>query len=243
MCQAQPVSDPSGSPPNGHGSPVTAPFHLYLDSATRSDIERVLPNPLVYGVTTNPTLMRRAALSRAALPDFVGAVLGLGARVVHVQVEAVDSPSILRDARASLDLVSPGQIIPKIPATTAGFAAGAILSAEGVALTYTAVFAPEQVLFAAMAGAAYAAPYLGRLEGEGHEALALIGQMQAVIERYGPATRLLVASVRTREAFRSLIDLGVGAITVPPRLLAELLENPSTLDAERAFLAGLDKTP
>ena len=67
--------------------------------------------------------------------------------------------------------------------------------------------------------------------------------MQAVIERYGPATRLLVASVRTREAFRSLIDLGVGAITVPPLLLAELLENPSTLDAERAFLADLDKTP
>ena len=66
---------------------MTASFHLYLDSATRSDIEKVLPNPFVYGVTTNPTLMRRAALSRAALPDFVGAVLGLGARVVHVQVE------------------------------------------------------------------------------------------------------------------------------------------------------------
>ena len=100
---------------------MTASFHLYLDSATRSDIERVLPNPLVYGVTTNPTLMRRAALSRAALPDFVGAVLGLGARVVHVQVEAVDSPSILRDARASLDLASPGRIIPKIPGATSRY--------------------------------------------------------------------------------------------------------------------------
>jgi transaldolase len=221
---------------------VTEPFHLYVDSATRSDIEAVLPNPLVYGVTTNPSLMRRAALSRAALPDFVDAALGRGARVVQVQVESADSPGILRDARASLDLASPGQIIPKIPATTAGFAAGSILSAEGVAVTYTAVFAPEQALFAAMAGAAYAAPYLGRLGGQGRDALALIGQMQAVIERYGPATRLLVASVRTKEAFRSLIDLGVGAITVPPRLLVELLEHPSTLDAERAFLADVEKT-
>ena len=65
-----------------------------------------------------------------------------------------------------------------------------------------------------MTGAAYAAPYLGRLAGEGHEALALIGEMQTVIERYGPGTRLLVASVRTREAFRSLIELGVVMVAV-----------------------------
>jgi transaldolase len=48
---------------------------------------------------------------------------------------------------------------------------------------------------------------------------------------------LLVASVRTREAFVDLLGLGVGAITVAPRLLAGLLDQPETLDAERAFLA------
>jgi len=53
----------------------------------------------------------------------------------------------------------------------------------------------------------------------------------------GSATRLLVASVRTREAYLALLRLGVGAITIPPRLFAELIDHAATLEAERGFIA------
>ena len=136
-----------------------------------------------------------------------------------------------------LAMGGPGQIVVKIPATRAGLQAGAQLSAKGVPVTYTAVYAAEQAHFAAQLGAAYAAPYLGRLQDAGIDGMALIAQMQSIVQRSGAATRLLVASVRTREAFLALLQLGVGSITIPPRLFAELMDHAATADAERGFLA------
>jgi transaldolase len=52
-----------------------------------------------------------------------------------------------------------------------------------------------------------------------------------------------VASIRSREAYLSLLGLGVGAITIPPRLFAELLDHPATLAAERGFLADAGSLP
>ena len=48
--------------------------------------------------------------------------------------------------------------------------------------------------------------------------------------------RVIERSKPTREAYLALLALGVGAITIPPRLLPELLEHPATLEAERGFL-------
>jgi len=192
---------------------------------------------VVHGVTTNPTLLKRAGVTRASLPALVEKLLTLGARQVQAQVHAADVDGMLTDAQGLLALAEPGRIVVKIPATRLGLQAGARLSAQGVPVTYTAVYAAEQAQFAAQLGAAYAAPYLGRMQDAGIDGLTLIAQMQSLIGRSGAATRLLVASVRTREAYLALLNLGVGAITIPPRLFAELLDHPATLDAERGFLA------
>ena len=212
-------------------------FHLYLDSANLGELRTCLPHPVVHGVTTNPTLLKRAGVTRAALPALVEQLLKLGARQVQAQVHAADVDGMLADAQVLLRLADPGQIVVKIPATREGLRAGAQLSANGVPVTHTAVYAAEQAHFAAQLGAAYAAPYLGRLQDAGIDGLALIAQMQSLVERSGAATRLLVASVRTREAYLALLQLGVGAITIPPQLFAELVDHPATLEAERGFLA------
>lgn len=213
------------------------PFHLYLDSADLAELKACLPHPVVHGVTTNPTLLRRAGVTRAGLPKLLHAALKLGARQVQAQVHAADAEGMLADARALLAEFDAGQFVVKIPATRDGLRAGAELSLAGVPVTYTAVYAAEQAHFAAQLGAAYAAPYLGRLNDAGIDGLALIAQMQSLVARSGAVTRLLVASVRSREAYLALLDLGVGAITIPPRLFAELVDHPATLEAERGFLA------
>jgi transaldolase len=127
--------------------------------------------------------------------------------------------------------------VAKIPATREGFRAGAKLSSEGVSVTYTAVYAPEQALFAAQLGAAYAAPYLGRLQDLGVDYLPVLREMQQQVTLHGGETRLLIASVRTPEVFRAALAAGVEAATISPRLFGELLANEHTLAAERVFLA------
>jgi transaldolase len=218
-------------------SVAEAGFHLYLDSADLAALRTVLPHPLVHGVTTNPTLLKRAGVRRSELPALLRELLELGLRQVQAQVGASGRDAILADAASLLAGIEPGRLVIKIPATRDGFAAGAELAARGVPVTWTAVYAPEQAHFAAQLGAAYAAPYLGRMEDAGVDGLAMVAQMQARVA--GTGTRLLVASVRSPEAYRALLQIGVGAVTIPPHLMAELLDHDATRAAERAFLADV----
>ncbi len=215
-------------------------FHLYIDSADIAQIEACLPHPVIHGVTTNPTLLRRAGVTRATLPGLLARCIERGARQVQAQVHSADADGMLEDALDLLRHFDEGQLVVKIPATRQGLQAGAHLIAQGVPVTWTAVYALEQAHFAAQLGAAYAAPYLGRLNDSGVDGLARIAQMQALVAQApAPAarTRLLVASVRSRDAYLALLQLGVGAITIPPHLFAELMDHPATLEAERGFLA------
>ena len=212
-------------------------MQLFLDSADLLDLRSCLPHPLVHGVTTNPTLLRRAGVKRDKLPALLEQLLELGVRQVLAQVHSSDVDGMLADAQALLQPFDAGQLVVKIPATREGLRAGAQLSADGVPVTYTAVCTLEQVQFAAQLGAANAAPYLGRLQDEGFDGLALIARMQSLLVGRGAATRRLVASVRDREAFVALLQARVGAVTLPPCLFAEVLDPPATRAAQERFLA------
>src|ERR1700754_836549 len=166
-------------------------FHLYLDSADLSELRACLPHPVIHGVTTNPTLLKRAGVGRDALSGLLQTAIELGAKQVQAQVTAAQTDAMLEDAERLLRPFERGQLVVKIPATRDGLRAGAQLSARGVPVTYTAVNVLEQAHFAVQLGAAYAAPYLGRLDDAGIDGLALIAQMQSLIG--GSATRLLVA--------------------------------------------------
>ena len=212
-------------------------LHLYLDSADVKTLGLLLPNPLVYGVTTNPTLLKRAGVRWDALPQFVDQILNLGVRALHLQAVGETADELTRSGDELAKLGDTERIFLKLPATREGFEAAARLTGKGLRVTMTAVYRPEQVLFAAQVGASYAAPYLGRLQDSGQAGLKLIGQMQTLLNLYAlHPTRLLVASVRTREAVLSLFELGVGSLTLPPVLFTELLINPGTTTAAATFM-------
>jgi transaldolase len=212
-------------------------FHLYLDSADLGELSKCMPHPVVYGITTNPSILKRDGVSRAMLPGFFEKVFKLGAKQVQAQVHAATTDAMLADAQTLISPFDPGRVVVKIPATRDGLRAGAELAAQGVPVTFTAVYALEQAHFAAQLGAAYAAPYFGKLEDVGFDGLRVITKMQAIIERSGADTRLLAASIRSREAYLALLKIGIGAITIPTRLFPELLDHPATIEAERLFLA------
>jgi len=229
-------------------TPLATPgreLRLFLDSADPGDWERLLPLGFFHGVTTNPLLLERSGqpCSVENLQRLARSALKLGAREFQVQTWG----------KSALDMVDTGNrlaeigekplvVIIKIPATTEGFQAASLLVSQGRRVTMTAVYTPGQVLAAAGLGAAYAAPYVGRLDDAGLDGTAVVAAMQNLLVTTGSATRLLTASLRRPEKVVELAGLGLDTFTFGPSvaeaLLASDLTAAAAADFQRAAEAG-----
>lgn len=201
---------------------------LFLDSADAAAWERLLPTGIFHGVTTNPLLLARAGLP-CDVPTLAGLArraTALGAREVHLQTWGDDAPAMAANGR-ELAAASAGgaTVLVKVPATGDGFAAAARLRDAGLGVTMTAVYDPGQVLAAAALGAAYAAPYLGRLDDAGRDGRKVLLAMLAILRGTGARTRLLAASLRGAERVVELARAGVDTFTLGPEVADALLRD------------------
>src|SRR4051794_33922745 len=112
-------------------------MRLYIDSADMADIEAALASGYVYGVTTNPTLLRRAGARASDVPALISRAFELGASEVHAQTYSDDAAGMVAEGKA-LAALDPGRVVVKIPATDQGYRAAAQLSAVGHRVTLTA---------------------------------------------------------------------------------------------------------
>lgn len=209
-------------------------MRLFIDSADREAIRAALGTGLVYGVTTNPTLLGRANVRAADAPDLARQAIAWGAREVHMQVYAADAAGMLKQARQLLALDTE-RVVVKIPATPEGFRAAAELAHDNCPVTLTAVYTLRQALLAGSIGAQYVAVYLGRMRDAGLGALDLVRQMQALLGAQRLATTILAASIRDADEIVTLGLAGVGAATLPAQLIDRLVESEATTAAAATF--------
>jgi transaldolase len=214
---------------------------LFLDSADTAVWQQWLPSGIFHGVTTNPLLIERAALVHdvPTLARLASCAAELGAREIHLQTWGADEETLVVNglritAAAARDLT----VVLKVPATIAGFRAAARLRDAGHAITLTAVYNPGQLLAAAAAGAAYAAPYLGRLEDAGRDGRDTVLAMDAILRGTGAGTRLLVASLRDADRIIDLARQGLDTFTFGPEVAAALLQDDLADEAAAAFEAA-----
>ena len=123
----------------------------------------------------------------------------------------------------------------KVPITQAGLLVARQLIAEGAKVTLTAVHAAVQMLPVIALGAAYAAPYMGRMSDAGLDGPEEVIAMQQMITHLQSPTRLLVASIRRLSDLAALARSGVDTFTLLPPLLEEMLNNPLTIKAADDF--------
>jgi transaldolase len=131
---------------------------LYLDTADRSAAEDLLATGLFAGVTTNPTILQRAGVGVAAIPQIYRWATTAGAREVFFQAWGEDTQTLVTRGQELRELGE--EVVVKVVASRAGTAACATLAAAGIPALLTAVSNPGQAMVAAAAGATYIAPYL-----------------------------------------------------------------------------------
>lgn len=211
---------------------------LFLDSADPGDWKRYLPTGVFHGVTTNPLLLERAGqpCTLANLESLTRQACDLGALEIHLQTWGRDPQDMVHHGSQLALMAGLGlEMAVKIPITAPGLTVARQLRDAGCAVTLTAVHNPGQVLLAAGFGAAYAAPYLGRLNDQGRQGRQAVLDMHAILRKTGSATRLLVASLRSAAEVVGLATLGLDTLTFGPAVAAELLQEDLTTAAAADF--------
>ena len=209
-------------------------MRLFLDTANVEHIKHGVRLGVVSGVTTNPTLVAKEGCKdyRAVVEEICCIVPGpVSAEVV---VEGVDA--MLEQAR-QIAAWAPNVVV-KIPATEEGFEVTAALKKENIKVNMTLCFSVNQALLAALAGASFISPFVGRLDDVGHDGMALVRDIVEVYKNYPDlTTEVLAASIRHPLHCIAAAKAGADVATIPYKVLLQMTKHPLTDIGIQRFLA------
>jgi len=198
---------------------------LYLDSVDFKEIEEAFKLGFLKGLTTTPTFMHRQGIT-----DIDSAIVKLSGMVPELQVEALGETSeeIVDEAHRLLTLPLESKPVFKIPISLEGLRACNALSNEGHRVNVHLIYTLNQAYMAIAAGASFVCPLAGRLQDQGHDALALFEQCVNVTKKYKYSTKIMFSSVRYPEHVRQAMLAGVHVCTVPWGVMKRLCDNSLT---------------
>jgi len=193
------------------------------------------PTGIFWGITTNPTVLERDGVecSIPSLALLAQEAFDCGAQEVLIQAWGSTAKEMHSVGRALADIDPRVNI--KVPITKAGTEAAALLQKEKVDVTLTAVYTVHQAITAAASGAAYAAPYLGRMNDARRDGFNNIVNMHRIVQANSGDTRIMVASLRSADDMAALAAEGLNTFTFSPTVAAEMFHDELTIAASEDF--------
>lgn len=205
---------------------------IFMDTANLEEIREFADMGIVYGVTTNPSLIAKSGRTQAeVIPEICALIPG----PVSAEVISTDCEGMVREARELVKIAD--NVVVKIPCIREGLKAVKILSAEGIRTNVTLIFSLGQALLAARAGATYVSPFIGRLDDIGEDGVGLVTDMVKVFRNYGLKTEIIAASVRSVAHVNAMMLAGADIATIPTKVLRALLVHQLTDKGLEKFLA------
>jgi len=186
---------------------------------------------VISGVTTNPTLVAREGRDfLEVLKEIVLLVDG----PISAEVISTEAPAMVAEAE-KLAAIHPNIVI-KIPMLPEGIKAVRILEARGIKTNVTLVFSANQALLAALAGASFVSPFVGRLDDAGHDGVGVVADIVEIFDTYGFSSQVIAASIRHPLHVVAAAQAGAHIATVPYKVLMQMFKHPLTEDGIKRFL-------
>lgn len=207
-------------------------MELYLDTADVTAVKRLARILPLQGVTTNPSILAKEGKPIwEVLPALRDALGGTGK--LFAQVIARDSERMVAEAMLLSQRV-PGLVV-KIPVTSEGLAAIKKLKTMSIPTLGTAVYGAGQGLLAVLAGAEYVAPYVNRLDAQGQDGVAMVRELQQLLNLHAPQAKVLAASFRTPRQVLDCLLAGCQSVTLPVDVAEQLISTPAVQAAVEQF--------
>ena len=198
---------------------------FFIDTADLDEIREASDMGVLDGVTTNPSLMKKAGGS-VDFHEHVHTICELVEGDVLAEVTATEYDGIMEEAHALAQIHE--NVVVKVPMIKEGVKALASLSEEGIRTNCTLCFSPTQVLVAAKAGADYISPFIGRIDDVSARGMELIEQAVQIIENYEFRSEILAASIRHPMHVAEAALAGAHLAAVPFEVLNKLTRHPLT---------------
>jgi len=208
-------------------------MRIFLDTANIEQIRQGVKWGVVSGVTTNPTLVAQEGTKgyQQVVKEICSVVDGpVSAEVV---VEGVED--MLAQAR-SIAAWHPNVVV-KIPATPDGLEVTSRLVCDGIKVNMTLCFSVNQAILAALAGAVFVSPFVGRLDDIGQDGMALVKCIMEVYKEYAFDTEVIAASIRHPLHCVAAAQAGADIATIPFKVLEQMIKHPMTDAGNARFLA------
>lgn len=201
---------------------------IFADGADRAGMIDLYNNPLIKGLTTNPTLMKKAGIRN--YESFARDILEVvKTKPISFEVFSDDFKEMRREA----EKISKWQnnVFVKIPITnTKGDSSANLikdLASEGVQLNVTAILTLDQVNEVAQvlqeSVPSVVSVFAGRVADTGTDPIPLMKASQALLDHL-PKAELLWASVREVVNIFEADRCGCDIITVPHDILAKAIK-------------------
>jgi fructose-6-phosphate aldolase 1 len=207
-------------------------IELYLDTVDIEQVARFNTCLPIKGVTTNPSILAKSGRGlNQVLPELAG-IIGTGARF-HAQVVSQTVEDMLEEAKHINAL--PYDMVVKVPATEVGLAAIKKMKAQNIQVLATAIYSTQQGFLAALCGADYLAPYVNRIDAMGADGIGVVADLQLLLDKYRLYSKILPASFKNTQQVMGVLKVGVGAITLPVDVAAQLFAHPAVQPAVDQF--------
>jgi transaldolase len=210
---------------------------IFIDSANIDEILECNDTGLVDGVTTNPTLIKRAG---GDYFETIAKIAELCPKFESISAEVVADTAVdmLRQAEPYWKLDE--RITIKVPLTVEGLKACKSLSDQGIKTNVTLCFSVAQAIMAAKAGATYVSPFVGRCNDNSFSGVELIRAISGTYCAHNVPTQVLAASLRDVHHVSRCFMYGAGVTTLPPKVFWKMYDNVLTREGLALFQADWD---
>lgn len=211
---------------------------LFIDTANIEEIQKANDLGVICGVTTNPSLIAKEGRDFKEVIKEITEIVD-GPISGEIKATTTQAEDMVIEAREIAKIHK--NMVVKIPMCEEGLKAVKILSQEGISTNVTLVFSATQALLAAISGATYVSPFLGRLDDISASGIDLVADIMQIFNQYGFETEVICASIRHPIHVIECARLGADIATVPYQIIMQMIQHPLTDIGVEKFIKDYQK--
>ncbi|RLD14610.1 MAG: hypothetical protein DRI28_03130 [Caldiserica bacterium] len=205
-------------------------MEIFLDSANRKEVTRLKNFPFVVGITTNPSLISQ---EKVKIEELINLTRKNNLKI-FIQTLGKDREDIYKEGLKYFSLYPEGVVL-KIPFSSEGLKVIPVLKKENIPIAITSIFSLSQIIVSLPLQPEYVIPYIDRIGRSGGDGIRIVREAKEIITREKLATKILSASFRSVKQVEEAVLAGSDAITIPMKVLKDIMLNPLSEKAIKDF--------